>query len=324
MGVTDFPHGISSMGIPLLGGGGFPHNSGGSHYFVDSVNGNDGNEGTTWESAFKSIPVGYAYLTANKNDVLHVAGGATAYAHTAILPWAKDYTHMVGHTAPIKHGGRVRLTNTVTSATAGEYTISGTGCVFQNIHWQFGDSATATSLVGVAISGNGRNAFIGCHFYGPFDAGIGAAVGQRMLTVTSSQDNLFYGCSFGQRTILNTSATGAIVSFNGSNNTNNFFEKCLFQMYNSNTGSCAINYVDGAMPGSGFTVFDDCIFNGSAGIAVADVIRYTTSSVGETILKNCALTGAGLTVWATGAWKAVVNVCTPAGGATGGLGIHPA
>ena len=49
-----------------------------------------------------------------------------------------------------------------------------------------------------------------------------------------------------------------------------------------------------------------------------------TTSVGTTILQNCALTGTGMAVWATGAWKAVIEVVTPAGNATGGLGIHPA
>lgn len=296
----------------------------GRHFFVDSVKGSDSNGGASWEDAKKTFTAGYACMTTGNNDVLHVAGNATEYSNSAVVTMDKDYCHVVGHTAPLIHGQRCRLTNTVTTATAGEYVISGTGCVFKNIQFQFGDSNTVTSLVGVALSGYGRNAFINCGFYGPFGVAQVNAVGLRMMTITGSQDNYFYGCSFGQRTILLTSATGAILSFNGANNTNNFFEKCIFLMYNSNTASAAINYVDGAMPGSGLTVFDNCIFHESAGTVVADTIRYTTSSVGETILKDCALTGAGLAVWCTGAWKAVVNVCNPVGAATGGLAAHPA
>jgi hypothetical protein len=299
----------------------------GTHYFVDSVGGSDDNPGTSWTEAKKTIwgsSGGYSLLTTGKNDVLHVLGNATAYSSSAIAPWAKDFTHMVGHTAPIYTGGRVRLTNTVTTATAGEWTISGTGCVFKNIHWQWGASATATSVVGVALSGNGRNTFINCAFAGPTNATVAGGTAIRNLTITSSQDNFFYGCSFGGDTIKSASAAGALVSFNGTNNTRNVFEKCKFIAYFSNTASASINYVDGATATNGWNMFDDCLFHSASGTVVADTIRYTTSYDGTTILKACALTGGGMAVWATGAWKAVIEVINPLGAATGGLGVHPA
>jgi hypothetical protein len=298
----------------------------GKHFFVDSVKGSDDNPGTSWTEAKKTIwgsAGGYALLTTGQNDVLHVLGNATSYASTAVAPWAKDFTHMVGHAAPVYTGGRVRLTNTVATATAGEWTISGTGCVFRNIHWQWGASATATSVVGVALSGNGRNSFINCNFNGPINATVAGGTAIRMLTITSSQDNYFYGCSFGGDTILSASAAGAIVSFNGTNNTRNVFEKCKFISYNSTTTSAAINYVQDATATSSWNLFDDCLFHSSSGTVVADTIRYTVDYDGTTILKACALTGTGMTVWATGAWKAVIEVINPLGAATGGLGVHP-
>jgi hypothetical protein len=297
MSITRFPHGI--MAFPIIGAGGFPNDSPGNHFFVDSVNGNDAQNGLTWADAKKTVSAGYALMASNNNDVLHLMGGASAYTNTAVLTFDKDYAHVIAHTAPIYSGGRARLTNTVTTATAGEYIISGTGCVFSGLHFQFGDSATATSLVGVAISGNGRNAFINCNFEGPFDAGIGAAVGQRMLTITSSQDNTFYKCSFGQRTILNTAATGALVSFNGTNNTDNVFEECMFHMYNSNTASAAINFVSGAVPTSGCTIIRRSTFMNHTAAAIADVIRNTSAAAGMVILDQSTVCGLGTTVWAT-------------------------
>lgn len=43
--LTNFPNGITSFGVPVLGTiGGLPFT--GNYYFVDPVNGADGNEGT--------------------------------------------------------------------------------------------------------------------------------------------------------------------------------------------------------------------------------------------------------------------------------------
>lgn len=319
---SNFSKGLTVYGQPIV-----PFDFPGKHFFVDSVNGLDSNSGKDWSHAKKSVygtTGGYSLLTTGNNDVLHVLGNATAYTNTAVGTWAKDYCHMVGHTAPIWTGGRVRFTNTITTATAGEFVISGTGCIFQNIHWQWGASATATSVVGVAISGNGRNAFINCHFEGPTNATVAGGTAIRALTITSSSDNLFQDCSFGCDTILSASAAGAVVSFNGSNNNRNAFKNCFFTAYNSTTTSATINYVDGAMATPNWTLFDQCIFHSGSGAVVADTIRYTTSSVGATILRNCALTGTGIAVWATGAWKAVIEVIQPLGAATGGLGVHPA
>ena len=246
MGYTNFPNGITSMGVPIHGPGNFPYDSPGQHFFVDVTDGSDSFSGTEWTRAKKTIEAGYALCTTNKNDVLHILGSASAYPSTAILTFDKDYTHIVGHTAGIVGGGRVRITNTVTTATAGEVVHSGTGCVFDNLHFQWGDSATAASVVGFAISGNGRNLYRGCHFEGPIDATVAGGTAIRMVTITSSQDNTFSGCTFGARTILSGSAAGAIVSFNGSNNTGNVFKDCLFLAYNSTTTSASINYIDNA------------------------------------------------------------------------------
>jgi hypothetical protein len=312
---------LSVYGQPVV-----PMDFPGKHFFVDSVNGSDSNSGKDWAHAKKSVygtAGGYSLLTTGNNDVLHVLGNATAYLSTAVGTWSKDYCHMVGHTAPIYTGGRVRFTNSITTATAGEFVISGTGCVFKNIHWQWGQSATATSVVGVAISGNGRNAFINCAFEGPTSATCAGGTAIRTVTITSSQDNYFSNCFFGGDTAVSNSAAGAVLSFNGTDNTRNVFEDCIFVAYNSTTTSATINYVDGATATSSWNLFKDCLFHSASGTVVADTIRYTTSYDGSTILKGCSLTGTGMAIWATGAWKAVIEVCNPINAVAGGLGFHP-
>lgn len=299
MGFTNFPNGITSFGAPVFGSGGFPMSATGSHFWVDYANGSDSNDGTEPTKAKKKFSTGYALMTTNKNDVLHVIGGSGAYAETGIVTMDKDYCHVVAHATPSFNGGRARITNTVATATAGEYIISGTGCTFQGIHWQFGDSATATSLVGLALSGNGRNTFINCEFDGPFDAGIGAAAGQRLMTITTSQDNYFFLCSFGQRTVLNTAATGAVVALLGTNNTGHTFEQCKFHSYNSNTAAGFIHVANGAIPASGYIIFRRCTFLNHHTATMADAIRNTTGAAGIIMLDDSKLVGLGTVVWAT-------------------------
>lgn len=328
MPLTNFPHGITTGGVPVYGSaGGFPHTSGGAHFFVDSVNGSDSADGRSWEKAKASIfgtNGGYSLLTSDRNEVLHVIGGATAYAETAVGTWAHDYTHMVGETAGIMTGGRVRLTNTVQTATVGEFVISGTGCVFSGIHWQHGGSAIADSVVGVSITGgNGRNQFINCHFEGPVNATLAAGTAIHPLRITASEDNCFLGCAFGANTILSSSAAGSVVHFAGENSNRNVFKDCIFFAYNSETTSATISYADNAMSDAGWTLFDNCVFQECAGTNSADVIRYTTDGHGSTILKDCTLTGTGAATWCTSAWKTHVEVCAAVCFATGGLGIHP-
>lgn len=321
MTLTNYPNGITSFGVPIYGTGGFPHSSGGNHFYTDSVNGDDDHSGTSWDTAKASIwgtNGGYSLLTSDQHDVLHVIGGATAYIETAVGTWAHDYTHMVAETNPIMSGGRARITNTVTTATEGEFVISGTGCHFSGLHFQWGDSATATSLVGVTITGD-RNSFTNCNFEGPINATISVVASTRMLTLDGVQDNWFYNCKFGQRTIIATPATGAIVEFIGLNNTDNGFVDCIFTMYNSENSSAAVSWEQLAMPDSGITTFKGCLFQNHHATATEDVIRATTAEHGIVHLDHCSLAGIGTTVWATNLHS---NVWTtgPAGSNAGGIG----
>jgi len=321
MGYTNFPNGITSMGSPVNGGG-FPLSSGGNHYFVDSVNGSDSNTGKSWSKAKASIfgtAGGEQLLTANQHDVLHVIGGATAYAETAVGTWDKNYTHMVAETNPIMSGGRARLTNSVKTATTGEFVISASGCHFEGIHIQWGASATAASVIGLSITGD-RNSYVNCNFEGPIDATVGGGTAIRMVSLDSVQDNWFYNCKFGQRTILSTSAAGALVEFKGTNNTDNGFIDCLFTLYNSNVGAAAVSFVNNAMPDSGVTTLKSCLFQNSHAAATTDVIRVATAAHGLIHMHDCSIAGIGTTVWTTSNDE---NVYTtgPAGSAAGGITI---
>lgn len=74
---TNFPNGVSSFGIPLIGSGsqipvsGYP----GVYRFVSSVNGNDGNSGKTPKAAMATIAKALLSCTANNGDVIVLLPG---------------------------------------------------------------------------------------------------------------------------------------------------------------------------------------------------------------------------------------------------------
>lgn len=86
MGLTNFPNGITSFGVPVLGGASNPIL--GSVFFVDSATGSDGNLGTEPSKAFATLDYAIGKCTANKGDTIYVmpnhaetitgAGGITA------------------------------------------------------------------------------------------------------------------------------------------------------------------------------------------------------------------------------------------------------
>ena len=87
MGITNFPNGISSFGMPVVGGGHIPFTTG-SYFFVSSVTGSNGNSGADPDHPFATIDYAIGKCTASKGDVIvvmpghdediAVAGGITA------------------------------------------------------------------------------------------------------------------------------------------------------------------------------------------------------------------------------------------------------
>lgn len=73
MTATNFPNGITSFGVPILGSG-IPVNLG-STFFVNSVTGSASNPGTSPDLPFATITGALAVCTANKGDVIVVAPG---------------------------------------------------------------------------------------------------------------------------------------------------------------------------------------------------------------------------------------------------------
>lgn len=73
MTITAFPNGVSSFGVPVLGGGSIVTT--GSIFFVDSATGSDTNAGTDPSSPLATIDAAVGKCTANKGDHIVVMPG---------------------------------------------------------------------------------------------------------------------------------------------------------------------------------------------------------------------------------------------------------
>ena len=109
----------------------------GNIYYCDPVNGNDLNNGLGPNSAVQSLAAGYALLVSGNNDVLILDsnGASTGSARITTFTWAKSACHLIGVCAPAALSQRARIAFPTTSGltvTAAFFTVTGSGCLFQN------------------------------------------------------------------------------------------------------------------------------------------------------------------------------------------------
>ena len=123
----------------------------GNVYYLDPVNGLDGNTGLLPTSAVQTLAAGYALLTSGNNDVLVLIGNgaSSGSARITTFTWAKSACHLIGVCAPSMTSQRARIANPTTSGitiTANFFTVSGSGCLFQNLSFFVGAGAGQTGI----------------------------------------------------------------------------------------------------------------------------------------------------------------------------------
>src|SRR3972149_5317892 len=82
MGLTNFPRGISSFGVPVLGGGNITTT--GTVYFLDSGIGSDGNDGLSSARPFAALDYAFSRCASNNGDYIIVAPGHAETITTAV------------------------------------------------------------------------------------------------------------------------------------------------------------------------------------------------------------------------------------------------
>jgi len=238
--LTNFPFGVSSFGVPVLGGA-FNIPFTGNYWFVKPITGLDGNSGNSPSSALTTVSHALSLATANNNDVIFLlsesnTASATTDYQSATLTWNKDLTHLIGICAPSQFSQRARIAQ-LSSATGVSplMNITANGCFFSNFSI-FQGVADVTSLVNVQVTGS-RNVFQNVTFAGIGNATMVSA-GAASLKLAGASENIFQHCLIGQDTIsVDQNCTGLWCTSAATRNT---FENCVFDAYISNSGFATV------------------------------------------------------------------------------------
>ena len=133
MGLTNFPKGVTSFGIPQISGGRFS-SPWATHYFVDGDNGSDGNTGLEPSQAFKTIQ--YAVTNSIGGDVIYIR--AKSYTiNTGFARYTEDVTVTLGG-----DGGTGKTATNARKSIIG-VTSNVAPSDFGGVRWKF---LTATNL----------------------------------------------------------------------------------------------------------------------------------------------------------------------------------
>jgi hypothetical protein len=217
MGLTNFPNGLGSFGVPVLPGSRRVYT--GATYFVcnaTNANGSDGNSGLSLSQPLATVAKALTLCTANNDDVIYVLKG-----HAETLASAAAIACSVAGVSIIGLGnGRQRPVFTWATSTAATWTVSaanvhlenlvfvGTGidavvtmfavtgddCTFQGCEFDHAN-ATNQAALGITITGTDRFRFLFNKVHGTADAGTTNFI-QIVGASSKQKDYEFIGNSF--------------------------------------------------------------------------------------------------------------------------------
>jgi len=278
VGLTHFPHGVSSFGIPVIGSDLSVPNLSGNVWFVDATNGNDGNDGQTPGSAFKTIARAHTMAKSGSGDTIFVFPGS--YAESLTI--TKDYISLIG--ATLAGYGKPDI------EAASGVTLTVTGQGFKARHCRFAGVSNV-----VVQTGNGFR-YTDCVFDGD---GNGATTALLRLTPSATLTNRTASEGVVEDCLFRGSG-GYGVSFDTSNlnggSTDNLFQRCEFR---HNTGvSVSANKTGAAGTYSlQYTNFIDCFFEEYHKTLFIDITTNMDGSAASQIANflNCYFASAVMT-----------------------------
>lgn len=338
--------GLTVAGVPTMGIAGFPPTTG-QVFFVDPVNGSDGNTGAA-NSPFATIYWAFAKCVDGRGDVVAIVSNgqtsgtvrlsvanaqvANPAATTGTLNWNKNNTHLIGLCAPTAVAQRARLappSGVYTQATFGSgnfVVVTGSGCIFSNFSIFNGFSTGGTNQIAWTDNGS-RNYYQNVDFGGAADAASGADTGSRSLKIglAGSGENTFVNCTIGLDTV-DRSVANASLEFAGATPRNSFYN-CTFPMRATAAGVLDI-LCTGAAAIDRWQRFDNCLFLNamSSGATAQTVIASMTNASpgGYLAMNNCGFVGNASTNW--GDTNALANTyvmgATPVA-ASNGIMVNP-
>lgn len=285
---TRYRHGVAAASVQ-----GFVSPFTGKTFYVNPVSGSDGNDGSL-NAPFSTLSAGYAACTAGKNDtvILIGDGSTTGTARlSAGFTWAKNATHLIGLSSGVNISNRSRIAPTAAvAAFANFFTVSASGCLFENIQWFHGFDTGGTNQICLTVTG-GRNLFRNCHIAGMGDTASGNSTGSRSLKISTTGENQFEDCTIGLDTALRHVANASVEFAGGA--PRNVFRRCVFPFFGD--AATILGIIVSAAAGSDrFQLFKDCIFVNaikSTSTQMSALATLAASMGGMLVFKDCTLIG---------------------------------
>lgn len=301
----------------------------GNIYVADAINGSDASGVGTFESPFATVDQAYAQCVSGNNDVVLLVGNGLTTAtwrRSATFTWAKNATHLIGVAAPTLVSQRARIAPVAGAVAFSPYiTISGSGCVFQNLQFFMGFALGTANQIGMLVTG-GRNVFKNCSIQGIVDddSVSGDSAGSRSLKISGTGEHLFEDCTIGADTRARSTAN-ATLEFAAAT-ARNSFRRCIFPFFTDNAGVLGILATgNGSM--DRWQTFEDCMFINnvkSTSTLMTVLFSATTASPGGFLIFNTPTVLVGITDYGdtNGLANSVVRQ-SGASAATEGIGILP-
>ena len=263
----------TQFGIPLFGVAGGPGPFTGNYFWVDPVNGSDGNLGGP-NAPLATLTQALTYALAGNNDVIFLTG---TYSPTATLTWSKNSTHLIGLDAPVPLASGAAISVASTAATSGAISplvnVTATGCIFQNVSAISGINQAATQVCWAEAGGG--NTYLNCSFNQVGNATAAAQAGTRALTI-ASVGNTFQDCVIGGDAIVRaTGASASVGMLAGAGSS--IFKGCTFPMWSSAAG--CTHFTAAASTITGYILLDSCQL-------INDITETGATSLSASIVAN--------------------------------------
>lgn len=300
----------------------------GNIFYCDAVNGSDtANDGKSPSKAFSTLAQAYGSCVSGHNDIVVIIGNGAASGTqrlSANFAWAKDATHLVGVCSPALYSQRARIAPTAAvAAFANFFTVTGNGCLFQNIQWFHGFDTGTTAQICLTLTSVNRNVFRNCHIAGMGDTASGNSATSRSLKISGGGENLFQDCVIGLDT-GNRSAANASVEFAAAT-ARNVFRNCHFPFLGDD--ATALGYIgSGAGCVDRHQTFENCAFINaiqSTSTTMSALGTLPASAGGLLLFRYCTLVG----ITEFGSDATTRGQCYVDGGtvtaATAGIAVNP-
>jgi len=288
--VTNFPNGISSFGLTQAGSG-IPA-TGGTYYFVDYGNGNDGNDGLSAATPVKLVATAYSRATTNKDDVIVLMGNST-HVLTEMLSVTKSRVHFIGMdgTYGRMYGQNAKVSLTATTGATNIATIKNTGVRNSFTNIKFINASTVTEGIYCFVEAGEYTLIQNCEIYKSTDLDQNLAA-ELVMNGDSAQ---VINCTIGS---LADARSGAVIRPNvlvtngivaSAVARDVMFIGCNFWINASNTANRFV-YGANAADVERMMLFENCRFinNGASAAVPAQNVSFAASlTVGSVLLNRC-------------------------------------